>query len=626
MGGRRGTTAGPRGRRDVGRGRLGLAVAATGALVTGMLAGPPALAHEERESFAPDYEGAVPTYRELDEASDVLVVCKPDSRDRIMAFADRRLRAFNLRLLADCGFEHIQAAVDAVEAPGTNIYVLPGVYREEPSREAACAQDYDGGVVAYEDGYACPTMVNLVGIFGDSPDDADRRCDNARCDLQLEGTGETAEDVVLRGGFAEDGDWIAQHNGIKADRADGIYIANLTAELFRENAIYVHETNGFVIDGTNTRHNDLYGILTFLSDRGLITDCEASYNGDGGIYPGSPPDIYADEDFTGPLPRPVTEITGCRSHHNVLGHSASAGNGLYVHDNVFHDNTAGIVVDSFVPDHPGMPVDHNWFADNLVYHNNANFYEEFVDSGVCSRPPAERGYGDGTVCPAFPLPVGTGMLVAGGNHNLVEGNRIYDNWRAGIMLFWVPAAVREEVDPALQHDTSHHNHVVGNTFGTSPEGLRQPNGVDQWWDDQGNGNCWQDNSSVDGAMTSNTVFPGGLPDCDSGGSTWQPGNPVKSAQLAPCATYDREDNPRPPGCDWMDSPPEPEGRESGATSAGTAAAAPDAAADEDLAAAPATTRTGPGLPATGGGVLVVLLGLASLGLAGRLRPRRRARR
>ncbi|MBW3621565.1 MAG: right-handed parallel beta-helix repeat-containing protein [Actinobacteria bacterium] len=582
-------------------------------LAAGLLAGPPALAHEERESFAPEHESTVPTYRTLDEAAEVLVVCKPDSRERIEAMADPEVRATNLALLDRCGFDHIQAAVEAVTVQRTNIYVLPGLYLEEPSREAACARGYDGGVVTYEDGYACPTMVNLVGIFGDSPDDDDRECDNARCHLQLEGTGETAEDVILRGGFGEDGDWIDQHNGIKADRADGIYIANLTAELVRENAIYVHETNGFVIDGTITRHNDLYGILTFLSDHGLISDCEASHNGDGGIYPGSPPDIYADDDFTGPLPRPVTEITRCRSHHNALGHSASAGNGLYLHDNDFHDNLAGIVVDSFVPDHPGMPVDHNWFAGNRVYSNNANFYEEFVDSGICDLPPAERGYEDGTVCPAFPLPAGTGILVAGGNHNLIEDNDIYDNWRNGIMLFWVPAAVREDFDPTLQYDTSHHNHILGNRFGTSPEGLRQPNGVDQWWDDQGTGNCWQGNTGLDGAITTNAIYPGGLPDCDSGGSVWEPGNPVKSAQLAPCATYDREDNPRPPGCDWMDRPDEPEGRETSA-SGDTGS---DGDAGDPPAAAPAPERS---LPATGGGLAAALLGLGVLAVAARVRP------
>ncbi|MGH3441775.1 MAG: hypothetical protein ACRDUY_06975, partial [Nitriliruptorales bacterium] len=524
--------------------------------------------HEERESEFPDGSGTVPTLRTIDEADDVVVVCKPDSGRRIgREISDPQVRAVNARLLGQCEFEHIQAAVEHVRdngVAGTNIYVLPGLYLEEPSREAACNAEYDGGVVEYEDLYDCPTMTQLVGIMGDDPADEDLKCDNALCRLQIEGTGDDPEDVIIRGGFKDDGDWIDQHNGIKADRADGIYIRNLTTELFRENSIYVHETDGYALDRTNTRKNDLYGILTFASDHGVIRDCEASFNGDSGIYPGSPSDVNADNDETGPLERFAVEVFGCRSHHNALGHSGTAGNSIYLHDNEWFANSAGIVVDSFVPDHPGMPQDHLWVRNNRIYGNNANYYREFVHSGICDKPPAERGYEDGTVCPVFPVPVGTGIMIAGGNHNLVEQNEIYDNWRQGVMQFWVPAIFREEPDPSRQFDTSHFNHYVDNTMGLSPDGLTQPNGLDFWWDDEGEGNCWQGNTSTaaeDGSPTDNATDPRGVPACDGGGSAFTPSNPVKSAGLAPCAPYDREDNPDPPGCDWFDDPEEPEGRE-----------------------------------------------------------------
>ncbi|HET9516688.1 MAG TPA: right-handed parallel beta-helix repeat-containing protein, partial [Actinoplanes sp.] len=474
-----------------------------------------------------------------------------------------------------------------------------------------------------------PNLMNLVGIFGDSPDDPDRECDNPLCFLQIEGTGETDEDVVIRGGFKEsDGDWIDNHNGIMADRADGFYVKDVTVELFRENAIYVLETNGYVMDGTVTRYNDLYGLLSFSSDRGLMKDCVAHHAGDGAIYPGSPSDIYADADFTGPLPRPVVEITGCDVHHSALGHSATAGNGIYLHHNNFHHNQTGIVVDSFVPNHPGMPVDHNWMEHNKVWANNENFYEEFLHTGICDKPPAERGYEEGTVCPAFPLPVGTGILIGGGNHSYLRNNQIYDNWRAGVMQFWVPGAIREDITPEAQYDTSHDNHYVANRMGFAPGGLTQPNGVDFWWDDQGSGNCWQDNTSAGGEVTSNTIFPTGLPDCDSGGSVWDPGNPVKSAGLVPCATYDREDNPDPPGCDWFITPQEPEGRESASGNGGSDGngGGTDGEGGDDGALAAddeAGAGSGPSLPATGGGALLALLGAAGLGTAAAIGRRRR---
>ncbi|WP_052667229.1 right-handed parallel beta-helix repeat-containing protein [Nitriliruptor alkaliphilus] len=555
--------------RTVGR-RGGLALVLA-LLVLGLVGGP-AVAHEERASQFPPGGGSTPELRTIDEAADVIVVCKDGvSADRIRAISDPQLRAFNRRLLRDCAHQHIQLAVDAVEVQGTNIYVLPGVYREQPSwdENQPCTDDYDDGVVEYDLIVSCGAVVNLVTIAGDDPDDDDIVCDNQLCHLQIAGTGERAEDTALRGGFKEDGSWI-KHNGLKADRADGFVLSNMAFQVFRENAIYVHETDGYLLDNVVASHNDLYGILTFTSDHGLIRDCDTAFNGDSGIYPGSAADVNADNDVTGPLERWAVEITGCRSHHNALGFSGSAGNSVWFHDNDVFLNAAGYVTDSFVPDHPGMPQDHAFLENNRLFMNNVNYFERYVQAGRCGGKPADRGYETGTVCPAFPVPVGTGMMVAGGNHNLVRDNDIFDNWRQGAMLFWVPSAIRDEFDD--QFDTSNHNHYVGNRMGANPDGLVQPNGVDFWWDEQGVGNCWQDNTSATGEVTTNATLPledvtggavpfTGFPDCDSGGSLFPVGSVVKSAGLVPCATYDREDEPDPPLCDWFDSPAAPADRE-----------------------------------------------------------------
>jgi hypothetical protein len=540
-------------------------------VVTGLLGGP-AAAHEERASQFPPGNGTTPELRDLGQAADVIVVCKDGvSAERIAAIGDPQLRASNEPLLADCAHQHLQAAVDAVQVQGTNIYVLPGVYREQPSwdENQPCTDDYDDGVVEYDLIVSCGEVVNLVTVAGDDPDDDDIVCDNQLCNLQIAGTGERPEDTALRGGFNEDGSWI-KHNGLKADRADGFVLSNMAFQVFRENAIYVHETDGYLLDNVVASHNDLYGILSFTSDHGLIRDCDTAFNGDSGIYPGSSADVNADNNVTAPLERFAVEVTGCRSHHNGLGFSGSAGNSVWFHDNDVFLNAAGYVTDSFVPDHPGMPQDHAFLENNRLFLNNVNYFERYVQAGKCGGSPADRGYETGTVCPPFPVPVGTGMMVAGGNHNLVRDNDIFDNWRQGTMLFWVPSAIRDEFDD--QFDTSNHNHYLGNRMGFGPAGLKQPNGVDFWWDEQGVGNCWQDNTSAAGEVTTNASIPvgddggedppfTGFPDCDSGGSTFPVGSVVKSAQLVPCATYDREDNPDPELCDWFDSPAIPAGRE-----------------------------------------------------------------
>ena len=105
-------------------------------------------------------------------------------------------------------------------------------------------------------------------------------------------------------------------------------------------------------------------------------------------------------------------------------------------------------------------------------------------------------------------------------------------------------------------DTSHRNRYTGNVFGFAPDGSKLPNGLDVWWDEQGDGNCWQGNTSSWGAVKSD---PAKLPACDrpSGWTLFALlGNPVKVLGALPCAEYGR-DKPRPQGCDWFDTPSKP---------------------------------------------------------------------
>ncbi|UUZ59382.1 right-handed parallel beta-helix repeat-containing protein [Nocardioides sp. B-3] len=313
-----------------------------------------AFAHEERESQFPPGHGSVPVHRTVKQAADVIVVCKGDSDERIAKIGKAKVRRFNERLLKQCDHRNLRAAVDAVKVERTNIYVLPGRYRERPSRNAACTEGYDGGVVEYDLIVSCGEVVNLVTIAGDDPEDPDIVCDNQLCNLQITGTGTKPSAVRFTGGFNAQGDWV-KHNGIKADRADGFYLANMTVDLFRENAVYVHETDGYVLDRPVTKNNDLYGVLTFASDHGLIQRCDASHNGDSGIYPGSAADVNAQSKDTGPLTRWAVEVRNCNMHHNTLGFSGTAGNSVYVHDNRIHHNGIGYVVESIPAGHPGMP-------------------------------------------------------------------------------------------------------------------------------------------------------------------------------------------------------------------------------------------------------------------------------
>lgn len=493
-------------------------------------------AHDERPSRFPDGTGRVPAYRS---AGPQLLVCKDDRADferRIAGFS-AELRERNLALFRQCtqnGYRHLQEAVDDVQAPGTNILLLPGLYQEEPSLAQpsdACAHlqarraPAGHQILSYDQQKACPQSQNLVAILGVR-------------ELQIEGTGQKPEDVVVDAQFQK-------LNAIRADRADGVYFRNFTAQRATFNAIYVMESDGFVIDRVVGRWTDEYGFLTFASDHGLYTDCEAYGNGDSGLYPGSASDVNRSRGDD--VSRYAIEIRRCRSHHNLLGYSGTAGNSVWVHDNELFANAAGASMDSAFPNHPGLPQDHALFERNRIHGNNENYYR-FVEDGTCRRQHASRRVEQGVVCPAAGVPVGTGVLTAGGNYNVFRNNWVYDHRRAGFLLFWVPAVVRSENDLGLQADTSHHNVYLANSLGRSPEGRWMPNGVDFWWDGQGTGNCWQPSASGSD--------PAILPGCGQRlGPSRLVSDPPKLASLLVCGNYDLLSGSIPPLCDWYGDRP-----------------------------------------------------------------------
>ena len=498
------------------------------------------------------------------------------TKKRIKALRGR-LRARHQQLLRDCDYNTVQDAVDD-SGNNTRILVMPGVYPEAPSRgpaPAGCEDVYqrtDAGQYAltYAEHRQCPHAQNLIAILGDTNNDG--KCD-AKCNIQIEGTGPNRTDTVISGDRAK-------LNIIRADRADGIYIKNMMFQFSDFNNIYVLETNGFRIDNVISRWSREYGILSFSSDHGIYENCETYGSGDSGSTrdPGRTP--HGQPDVHGHVYG--IEIRRCDSHDNNIGASGTAGNGTWYHHNKFHDNAIGTTTDSFAGGHPGQPQDNSRYDDNLVYSNNKNIFSDDRDE-YCKQPAEDR---DPTVvCPTFQVPVGTGMLIAGGNENIIEGNYIFDNWRRGTMLHWVPSSFRNEPDPAKGTDTSNNNTYRDNCVGirpaslaapdlTSCAGTRDANGVDFWWDEEEGtdcneelpgcvdmetqrGNCWVGNQGPDGADPTGDPPLSFLPVCPGIDNGFKFPNINKLLELLPCASWDPQTNTDPPGCDWFTTPPEP---------------------------------------------------------------------
>jgi hypothetical protein len=569
-----------------------------------------AQAHVERSSYWPDPApdrhvhpaagGAVPNARTLASALDTSargetrVVCKPDSlalarteivhayhhgyvlrpslgRQELGRTAAQRLLRINVRLSKLCRYRDIQAAVFD-SGNNDRVVVMPGHYLERPSRAAPtndpnCDQyrepsENGVGAASYEFQVKCPNDQSLIYVQGRALTDkpvpypplADRhgipdagRC--VRCNLQIEGSGVEPTDVLVdaaqdpRTPLRSAPDAYAKDVGMRVDRADGFVIRDMTFAHAKEHGLYIHETDGYLIDRTEWYYNGEYGALMFTSDHGLTQNCEAVGQGDSGVYPGGAPDTgeQIDTAFYGDDQRQNQTIRHCDLHHNVLGYSGTMGNATRVVNNEFYDNTTGIATDSFFAGgHPGYPQDSAQFIHNDVYSNNFNTYLPSTD-----------------VVNHVPVPVGVGILIAGGNNDEVAHNRIYDNWLRGTMLLTVPDAV-SYIDKPNQitgvNSTSHRNRYHDNVMGTSPDGKSMPNGVDFWFDDfpGDRNNCWFRNGSVT-SDPPGSLLPSNCRNVSTG-LTYLDHAPEVIGCLYEIGVTEQQD---PALCPWFATPPKP---------------------------------------------------------------------
>lgn len=495
------------------------------------------------------------------QAEETLVVCKEGSLARLRASLKKRklakskkrsrakktrIRRLNETFQSRCRFHELQKAVDAADNNDT-IVVLPGFYTEPTSRGAAhndpaCAQYVAQGTRSapaptYEYHYKCPNDINLVAIMGR---DLDGKC--IRCNLHIVGLGARPDDVVFDAGkepvdpgpnaklFVEgqkgrETGTPGKEVGLRFERTDGGYVGNLTVNHAHEHGFYSIETDGMTFDRVKAYYNRDYGHLSFVTDHLIVQDGDFAGAGDAGIYPGASPVSE---------PRLNSIIRRNRSHHNAIGLSGSMGSNLHVVDNDFDHNSTGITLDSVSrAGHPGFPQRGTLIERNRIFSNNFDTYSE--DAWVRSTVQA---------------PIGAGILLAGGNDNVVSRNHIYDNWRWGSGLLSVPDIVTEQDSPDdLRISTSHRNRHILNDMGVAPDGTKMANGVDYWWDGLGEQNCWE----LKEGQTSTS--PTGVPDCRQFPNVGT-GNPIVEAEIVVC-NFVANRKSGTPGCTWYDVPEKP---------------------------------------------------------------------
>jgi len=194
--------------------------------------------------------------------------------------------------------------------------------------------------------------------------------------------------------------------------ADGVVIENMTARHYSGNGFYWEGVKGFRGSYLTAYANGDYGIYAYGSNTGQFDHDLAAGQPDSGFYIGDCHPCHA-------------IITHVISEDNALGYSGTnAGGDLVIRDSIWRDNMSGIAPNT-LDSEPNPPEDGTTIINNLVENNN-NFN---APAKVLEYPS-----------------IGNGIVIGGGNNNIIMNNRINGHIYYGILIvpnidqnFWEPS-------------------------------------------------------------------------------------------------------------------------------------------------------------------------------------------
>lgn len=240
----------------------------------------------------------------------------------------------------------------------------------------------------------------------------------------------TSPDIVIRGEERNttvlDGEF-RRDNGFKV-LADGVAIENITARNFKSNGFFWTGVTGYRGSYLTAWRNGDYGIYAFDSTKGRFDHSYGAGSPDAGFYIGQ----------CFPCEAVIDHVT---AEWNGIGYSGTnAGGNLFVVNSEWRNNRVGIVPNSgssekLAPQH-GATV-----AGNVVHDNN-NTKTAAIDIAQTA--------------------LGNGILLAGGNENLVTHNLVYRHDIVGIGVTPLPEKVLSPDNPNAVNFTARDNRVVDN--------------------------------------------------------------------------------------------------------------------------------------------------------------------
>ena len=245
----------------------------------------------------------------------------------------------------------------------------------------------------------------------------------------------TTPDIVIRGldrsRTVLDGEFV-RDNGVKV-LADGVAVENMTARNYKLNGFFWTGVKGYRGSYLNAVRNGDYGIYAFDSTHGQFDHDYGAGSPDAGFYIGQCFPCNA-------------VITDSISEWNGIGYSGTnAGGNLLIVRSVWRDNRVGVVPNSGTAE--ANPPQHGaTIVGNTVYGNN-NDKTAAIDVAQ--------------------LAIGSGILIAGGNDNVVERNLVYEHTLVGIGVIPLPEKFINPKDPKSINFDSRGNHIEGNDVSRS---------------------------------------------------------------------------------------------------------------------------------------------------------------
>ena len=303
---------------------------------------------------------------------------------------------------------------------------------------------------------------------------------------------------ILEGKNAK-GELGAAQNGIEAISVDGLVLKNMWARNYQSNGFFIHAANeggqhcdGYTMDNLLASANRSYGLFAKDCFGGKMINSAGYHHGDSAFYVGETPCDTKNWTNHGIAPPPTpcqkqAEVDAAEERQELRKRARLLGDQLQVRE----DRRIGLLQQRR-RDRPEHARQRGLRAERLErVRTQRRVLEQLQLLPRRRRPSTPSPAGSAKLGGAtVNYPTGVGIVLYGGDDNVVRDNNVFGNYKWGIASFSGPGEifVANEGDDAKNIN----NQIVENMMGR--EGA-DPNGeYDIWNDATGGGNCWGGNS------------------------------------------------------------------------------------------------------------------------------------